>query len=122
MKSSKPDETEITGTIDRWKAELTAAEEAWRSGNDGRARVCCRRALGAVLAATTHETSPGHKKSTAIERINFFLRREDIPESVRRAAIRITTNVEYRLSPDFTFNPILDSQIIIGFLLADKQK
>jgi hypothetical protein len=101
---------------DTWKSELSAAEESWRNGQDGRARVCCRRAVGGALRfyATNHHDDSG--KQTAFDRILAFSRRDDLPAPIRQAAIRLTTNVRNRLSPDFTFNPILDAKQIIEYL------
>ncbi len=98
-----------------WISELSAAEESWKKGLDGRARVCCRRAVGEALRTYRRDyvqQNPIH----ATGLLTLFSRRDDVPLPIRQAAARLTKNVRDRLSPEFTFNPILDAKKIIAFL------
>ncbi len=101
-----------------WEVELSDAEKAWQEGNDGRARACCRRAVGAVLKTAELYSEKHEKNINAVDRIQAFSTKSEVPGKVRKAAVRLTTNVRDRLSPDFTFNPLLDAKIIIDYLLG----
>lgn len=108
----------MTDNMNDWEKELSEAEEAWRAGNDGRARACCRRAVGVVLKAADIYSEKHNKNQCALDRIRTFSENSDVPEKVRKAAVRLTTNVRDRLSPDFTFHPLLDAKMIIDYLLS----
>lgn len=101
-----------------WENEIKAAERAWREGNDGRARACCRRAVGFVLKAKNIPGTYRTANRNAVELMLELSENDDVPENIRKASIRLTTNVRNRLSPDFTFNPLLDAKIIIDYLLG----
>jgi hypothetical protein len=99
--------------IDR---ELAAAEKAWLKGNQGKARVCARRAV--VLAGeewlTRHSRAPWHGDEMAyLRRIQF---EDSLPLCARQAAERLTTPVPRRDSSPFTIDPIGDGRVIIAHL------
>lgn len=108
-------------TMTEWERELQEAEKAWREGNEGRARAGCRRAVGAVLKRIEEQNGQNlltTNPSNALERIRSLSVNPQIPPPIRDAARRLTMNIRYRLSPDFTFNPILDARKIINFFLV----
>lgn len=100
----------------RMAQELALAEKALEEGNDGKARACARRAAGVVIAQynVTHPESE-LRGSTAIERLRSTAADIKLPESVRQAARRLTTNVNQRLSAEFTLNPVLDARILVVY-------
>ena len=100
-------------------AELKMARAAGEAGNDGKMRVCARRATGLVTAAFNQ--SGGAKAITgnaALQRLKHVADREDFPDEVRRAARRLTVNVNQRLSSNFSFNPLQDAEVIIAYFSA----
>jgi len=99
-----------------WESELEAARAAIRSGNDGRARVCCRRAAGLIVDEYNRRfplrAIPG---ATALDKIKSIAASGNIPYPVRQAAHRLTVNIRDRLKPDFSFLPVNDSMVIIRY-------
>jgi hypothetical protein len=98
--------------------ELSAAKAAWKIGNDGKARVCARRAV-----ALAHEAwLARHCIQTGCLDAMGHLRRiqtdESASQSVRQAAERLTTSVPRRDSAPFTSDPIGDARMIIAYLMA----
>lgn len=101
-----------TAVFDRIYSELEAARKALKEGNDGRARACCRRAAGLVIQASELEVT---KSASAVGRLRLLSINREYPESIQKAAQRLTTNVRYRLDRDFAFNPIQDALTIISY-------
>lgn len=110
-----------------WQAalekEMDAAQKAWSEKNDGRARTCVRRAVGIILLEYNHsinqEAIPG---KTALDRLRHVSTDYFFPEEIRKAATRLTTNVNQRLTANFTFHPINDANIIIRFFQSEIAK
>lgn len=100
------------------ESEMDAVREALRAGNDGKARVCARRAAGVVLRpyyAGTGATGGGP------DAMNLLLRASDdrsLPDRVRVAALRLTTKVAERDSRPFSEDPAGDARIIVDWFLA----
>lgn len=104
-------------TIDR---ELATAAEAWKGGNEGKARVCARRAV--ALAADAWLASVAKKpwwRGDAMEHLRQIHRHAAFPLSVRQAAERLTTVVTRRHEAPFTSDPISDAHLIISHLVTD---
>lgn len=99
--------------------ELRAAEEAWKVGNEGKARVCARRAV--ALAATSWSTRMGQAPGPAdvMERLRRIQQHAAFPVSVREAAERLSTAVTKRRAMPFTVDPLADAGLIIRYLTAD---
>ena len=99
--------------------ELRAAEIAWNVGNEGKARVCARRAvaLATTLWLARLAEPPWH--GDAMEHLRGIQRHPSFPLSVRQAAERLSTAVTKRHAAPFTVNPISDANIIIAHLAAD---
>jgi hypothetical protein len=97
--------------------EMQKAKEAWNAGNDGRARACVRRAVAAAVREYERTHTPFEGRSS-VDKLRSIFVQPDIPKKIREAANRLTTNVNKRLSSEFSFNPLLDGQIIISFLIG----
>jgi hypothetical protein len=96
--------------------ELSAGEAAWKIGNDGKARVCARRAV-AVAAETRLARHSGQAgRLDAMAHLSRIQADESLPPSVRQAAERLTTTVTRRDAAPFTSDPIGDARIIIAHL------
>ncbi|RMF45097.1 MAG: hypothetical protein D6755_08495 [Anaerolineae bacterium] len=83
----------------RFEKELQAAEQARAQKNEGRARVCARRAVGILLDAWFASQGIAFNKPSAYEKLRYFLTLDTLPEEVREVAqhftVRVTT--EYTL-------------------------
>ncbi len=99
--------------------ELSAAKQALKDGNEGKARVCARRA--AALAAESWLARPAEPpwRGDAIEHLRRIQQQETFPLPVRQAAERLSTAVTRRHEFPFTSDPISDARLIIEHLTAD---
>ena len=98
--------------------ELTAAEAASKIGNDGKARVCARRAVALASEAWLEQHSFQTGRLDAMGHLRRIHGDESAPSSIRQAAERLTTTVTRRDSAPFTSDPIGDARIIIEYLTA----
>lgn len=94
--------------------ELSAGRLAEEQGNSGRARVCARRAVGAVLTELYRRrgTVAGNDVVRLLEQ---FLQEGEVPEGVFKAGNRLCS----RVRPDFTSpseHPLDDARAVIGYL------
>lgn len=97
---------------ERIKKELEGLRKALKDSNDGRARACARRAANLALSRLDHANRP----ISSVDRLREAAKNNDLPENIRKAALRLTTNVNNRLSPDFSMHPENDATIIIHFV------
>ena len=98
--------------------ELAAAEEASWGGNQGKARVCARRAVALAGEAWQARQAPLSKRGDAMAHLRRIQQEASFPLPVRQAADRLTTPVPRRDSSPFTTDPIGDARIIIAHLTA----
>jgi hypothetical protein len=98
--------------------ELAAAEAASKIGNDGKARVCARRAVAVAAEAwlTRHSVQAGCMDAMA--HLRRIQEDQSVPVSIRHAAERLTTTVTRRDFAPFTSDPLGDARIIIAYLMA----
>src|SRR5207253_2040868 len=93
--------------------ELTAAREAEKAGNEGKARVCSRRAAGQAITwflSRNLREGWGADSMTQLLHLKADL---EFSEEARKAAERLTTKISDRFTYPFTTNPIEDATIII---------
>jgi hypothetical protein len=80
---------------ERMEFELDQAEKARLGGNEGRARVCARRAAGAIAGEYLERRGKAPSGLSAYDRLRFFCSQTDLPLEVREVAShfleRITT-------------------------------
>jgi hypothetical protein len=96
--------------------ELSAGEAAWQIANDGKARVCARRAVALASEAWLARHSGQAGRMDAMAHLRRIQADESFPPSIRQAAERLTTTVTRRESAPFTSDPIGDARIIIAYL------
>ena len=104
--------------IERIEHELTAAQEAQRVGNDGKARVCCRRAAGQALTWWCTKYPRPHWKPDALSQLIFLKDEQLFSEDVRNAAHRLTVKISGNFEYSISANPIEDARTIIGAVTA----
>ncbi|MDR4494196.1 MAG: hypothetical protein R3B74_07200 [Nitrospirales bacterium] len=98
------------------KRELAAAETAWKTGNDGKARVCARRAVAIADEVWLENRSDQTFRGDAMAHLRRIQQDLSLPVSVCEAAERLSTAVTQKDSAPFSTDPIGDAGIIIGHL------
>jgi hypothetical protein len=99
--------------------ELRAAEVARKAGNDGKSRVCARRAVALATASWLARFAEPPWRGDAMEHLRRIQRLASFPAAVREAAERLGMAVTKRHAAPFTVDPIRDATIIIAHLLVD---
>ena len=96
--------------------ELAAAEAAQHDGNDGKARVCARRAVARAIEAWIARlpSSPWH--GDAMARLRHIQQDACFPLPIRQAAERLSTSVTRQHATPFTTDPVADARLIIAHL------
>ena len=97
--------------------ELAAAEAAREERNDGKARVCARRAV-ALATETWLAQLPllPQWRRDAMEHPRKIQEDEAFPLPIRQAAERLSTPVTRQHIAPFTTDPIADARLIIAHL------
>jgi len=96
--------------------ELSAAQKAWKEGNDGKTRACIRRATGIIITIFNQENPQFFIEGTsAVDKLRNLSAHPQFPSEIRKTALRLSTNVRDRLTPDFTLHPLNDGNIIIDY-------
>lgn len=99
--------------------ELTVAEASWKASNEGRARVCARRAV-ALAAEWWLERHPvPRRRGNAMEHLRYIHHDESFPLPIREAAERLSTAVTDRHAAPFSTDPISDARLIIAHLIPE---
>ena len=98
--------------------ELAAGEAAGRDGNEGKARVCARRAVALATEAWRARLSLPTWRGDAMEQLRRIQQDASLPGPVRQAAERLSTTVTKRHLAPFTTDPIGDARVIIEHLAA----
>lgn len=107
--------TSSAGWKARFDSEISMAEAARNEGNEGRARVCARRAIGIVIEAYLHQQDQAIPGSSVQERINYVLTVPEMSTDIREVASHFLVKV----NPDHTL-PIDADLIADARWLAQK--
>jgi len=99
--------------------ELAAAEAAWKDANEGKARVCARRAVALATEAWLARFPVRRWCGDAMDHLRQIQQDASLPLPIRQAAERLSTTVTRRHSAPFTTDPIRDARLIIAHLSAD---
>ena len=92
------------------------AEEALKIGNEGKARVCARRAVALADDVWLAKQSDQPFHADALAHLRRIQQDLSVPLSIREAAERLSTSVTRQDSDPFTTDPIGDARIIIAYL------
>ena len=96
--------TQIQGWEEIFSTELQQAEDARQSGNEGRARVCARRAAGIAVAEFLSRTDHNFEDRGAYENLKYFITLPDISyelkETVTYFIIRVDENYQLPIDVD----------------------
>lgn len=106
---------------ERIESELENAHDQRSLGNEGRARVCARRAAGWALAAFREKQLGVKPHPNAFNLLRWFQGLPDVPTELRMTAARLTTRVtpEYKL-PHHE-DPLDDARYIVEILLEEME-
>jgi hypothetical protein len=107
---------EVQGSIDK---EFARAREAHAAGNDGKARVCARRAAGLAISFWLERH---REKGWGLDNMNQLqaaAQEAGIPDAVRGAAVRLTTKITEKLTAPFSADPVADGGILVDHFLED---
>jgi len=103
--------------IQNIEKEFTHGEQARKKGNEGMVRVCARRAAGVAIAYWLESHRRDGWGIDAMNQLRNLQFDESMPQSVREAALRLTTKITEQFTSAFHTDPIQDSKIIIDYLL-----
>ncbi|MGQ0812096.1 MAG: hypothetical protein ACT4OO_12840 [Nitrospiraceae bacterium] len=96
--------------------ELAAAEAAWKEANEGKARVCARRAVALAAEGWLKRLPVRRWRGDAMEHLRQIQQDASFPLPIRQAAERLSTTVTRRHCAPFTIDPISDARLIIAHL------
>lgn len=100
------------------EAELERARAARQAGNEGRARVCARRAAGRALQAYYRQLSGSAWVGDALAQLNRLKADEAMPPALRARAARLTTVVDFHHRLPFPEDPLADAREIVAHVAA----
>lgn len=98
-------------------SELSEGQRALEDGNDGKARVCGRRAVVKAFVRSAHSKDSGPAVDS-VRCLKLIASDEGIPEEARSAAVRLSTSVRDRENQPFSTDPLKDAALIIKALLG----
>ena len=96
--------------------ELAAAEAARQDSNDGKARVCARRAVALATNAWLAQLSIPRWRGDAMAHLRQIQQDESFPLPIRQAAEQLSTPVTHQHTAPFTTDPVADARLIIAHL------
>lgn len=104
------------GLPEEIEAELSQAREAEKEGNDGKSRVCARRAVGKAftLSRCRPQTAPALSATQILRTISAD---PTFPKTLCEAARRLSTSVARDGGSSVSTQPVHDALLIISWLL-----
>jgi hypothetical protein len=96
--------------------ELEAARVAQQNGNDGKARVCARRAVARAAEAWIARLPSPRWHGDAMAHLRHIQQDSSFPLPIRQAAERLSTSVTRQHATPFTTDPVADARLIIAHL------
>lgn len=95
------------------QAELENAHRARAAGNEGRARVCARRAAGLAIRAYYQRLDGPQWTGDAMKQLTRLQNDPVLPDALRAMAARLTTVVDHDHKLPFAEDPLEDARQII---------
>lgn len=96
--------------------ELAVAQAAQKDGNDGKARVCARRAVACATQAWLARFPVPRWQGDTMEHLRQIQQDRSFPLPIRQAAERLTTPITRQHAAPFTADPVADAKLIIAHL------
>ncbi len=113
-------EARFVNRLEQIEKELAMAEAALREANEGKARVCARRAVALAAEASLERFPRPDWRGDAMHQLRQIQQEESFPLPIRQAAERLSTKITQRDRAPFTSNPIADAKLIIAYLISGK--
>ncbi len=104
------------------QAELQAAIAARAEGNEGKARVCARRAAGYAIRAHYQHLKGPTWTGSALQQLRTLRDDDEQPEALRAAARRLTTQVNHDHAMPFEEDVLADARLLVAALGATKDE
>ena len=98
------------------EAELKNAERARLNGNEGRARVCARRAAGIAARNFLSRHGVQARNGSAYETLKMLTTYPDLAPELKSAAVHLTTQVTEEFTLPGNVDLIVEAQNLIGGL------
>jgi hypothetical protein len=101
------------------REELEQAHHERARGNEGRARVCARRAAGWAIAAYRQHEEGVKPPVNALHLLRWLQGQQNMDEEMRLAAARLTIRVTQQHTLPHDEDPLQDAEVIIRYLSHD---
>ena len=109
--SMKPEEKRI-----QIQEELLLAKQSRMEGNEGRARVCARRAAGAAVLDHLNLRGKDIRSENVYQILKSFRRTEGLPDRVRKALDHLVQRVDHEHQLPSDADLIQEANILINYL------
>ena len=102
------------------KEELLLAKQSRLEGNEGRARVCARRAAGAAVKEHLVKKGTAQKQENAIQSLLILAQKETLPVRVQEAVDWLVqrVNQDHNLPPEVDL--IHEAGVVIKYIETDE--
>jgi len=102
------------------KEELLLAKQSRLEGNEGRARVCARRAAGAAVKEHLVKMGITQKQENAIQSLQILAQMETLPARVQEAVEWLVqrVNQDHNLPPEVDL--IYEAGVVIKYIETDE--
>ena len=104
---------------DTIRQEMATAIHARESGNEGKARVCCRRAAGIAIAEFLERGNFSVPGPSTIERLKFVARSPEIDDQMREIAEHLMLRVNEDFNLPIKADLIEETRLLIEYMLPD---
>ena len=105
----------------RFAREMKMADKARAEGNEGKARVCARRAAGIVADEYMRRHGVSTPNMTAYERVKLLSAWPDLPEGVDAVVAHLTTRVNEQYELPIDADLVVDAQWLARVLLEEDE-
>jgi hypothetical protein len=109
----------ISRLSEKIKQELEQAHRERERGNEGRARVCARRAAGWAVADHRQREEGVRPPLNALHLLRWLHAQREMDDEMRRAAARLTIRVTEQHTLPHKEDPLKDAEKIIGYLMQE---
>ena len=103
----------------RFAREMKMADQARAQGNEGKARVCARRAAGIVANEYMKRHGVSTPNMTAYERVKMLKGWPDLPEGVDAVIVHMTTRVNENYELPIEADLVAEAQWLAQVLLEE---